>query len=204
MLHEKFIKSKNLLQFRVWTVGDGPRVWETQDVWRDIEEKLAEERVPEAAHALRRYLEFVCSDLTVKMRVRLEARHQANYDLGDMMPAVIGKWKEILGKAKASAQSWKQMDKFTILNEMSARFSSACEQTNAEQWSVNAAVHYNEWASLRKQDFVPVAKAFQDLLAELSCDTCGVWLHVTPSRGEMEAIACDCGKSNFTLKKQGV
>ena len=34
---------------------------------------------------------------------------------------------------------------------------------------VNKAIHYNEWANLSKNDFMPVVSAFKDLLQQFRC-----------------------------------
>ena len=36
---------------------------------------------------------------------------------------------------------------------------------DAEQWAVNKALHYNEWADLQRQDFAPLVGAYRDFLA---------------------------------------
>lgn len=50
----------------------------------------------------------------------------------------------------------------------------------AAQWQFNAGVHYNPWADLTKEDFIPVAKAQKVFVGMLSCDTCGEASTVLP------------------------
>jgi hypothetical protein len=70
--------------------------------------------------------------------------------------------------------------------------------TNVEQWAINKAVHYNEWANFGKKDFEPVVAAFKDLVAHFQCDTCQSFLYVSP-RGRPEAVRCACNGINLNL-----
>lgn len=70
---------------------------------------------------------------------------------------------------------------------------------NVEQWAVNKAVHYNEWANFGKKDFQPVLAAFKAFLSCFRCDACESWVHVTP-HGNPETLRCGSGAINFNLK----
>lgn len=71
-----------------------------------------------------------------------------------------------------------------------------------EQWAVNKAVHYNEWANLGKRDFEPVVAAYKEFLERFRCVTCDSWLYVTPKRGPSESLRCDCDAHSFNLKSK--
>ena len=77
--------------------------------------------------------------------------------------------------------------------------SAAAGASNVEQWAVNKAVHYNEWANFGKKDFQPVVAAFKALLACFRCDGCESWMHITP-RAMPESLRCGCNAINFNLK----
>ena len=70
---------------------------------------------------------------------------------------------------------------------------------NVEQWAVNKAVHYNEWANFGKKDFEPVVAAFKELLGCVRCETCDSWLYVTP-RASPESLRCACNAISLNLK----
>ena len=70
---------------------------------------------------------------------------------------------------------------------------------NVEQWAVNKAVHYNEWANFGKKDFEPVVAAFKELLGCFRCETCESWLYVTP-RVNPESLRCPCNAISLNLK----
>ena len=79
--------------------------------------------------------------------------------------------------------------------------SEAAAAQNVEQWAVNKAVHYNEWANFDKKDFEPVVTAFNELLDCFNCPDCHSWLHITP-RAQPETLRCLCGAISFNLKSK--
>lgn len=72
--------------------------------------------------------------------------------------------------------------------ERKATFSTSNGAMSVEQWAVNKAVHYNEWANFGKKDCEPVVATFKELLACFSCDKCGSWPYVT-LRGNLNRCA---------------
>jgi len=76
------------------------------------------------------------------------------------------------------------------------------ETSKAEQWQVNAAVHFNSWDNLGKEDFEPVVKAFRDLLGGFTCPDCSEYLRVSPERETPELVRCECGKTNINLRNK--
>ncbi|MBB5049386.1 hypothetical protein HNR60_004163 [Rhodopseudomonas rhenobacensis] len=66
------------------------------------------------------------------------------------------------------------------------KLSSSAVASNVEQWAVNKAVHYNEWANFGKNDFTPVVDAFKELLDCFRCTDCQSWLYITPRGGSPE------------------
>ena len=77
--------------------------------------------------------------------------------------------------------------------------STAASASGMEQWAVNRAVHYNEWANFGKKDFEPVVTAFKELLECFSCETCKSWVYVK-SRGTPESLRCGCSVVSLNLK----
>lgn len=77
--------------------------------------------------------------------------------------------------------------------------STAAGTQNVENWAVNKAVHYNEWANFGRKDFEPVVAAFKELLECFQCKNYESWLDVTP-RGSPESLRCTCNAISFNLK----
>jgi hypothetical protein len=107
--------------------------------------------------------------------------------------------KDLLGKATAAAQSWGKDAEKQAAGKRKDALSAAAGASNVEQWAVNKAVHYNEWANFGKKDFQPVVAAFKALLACFRCEACESWVHVAP-RGNPETLRCGCNSVNLNLR----
>ena len=194
------VDRKHSLEFYGWTIDTGPIVSPVSDVWDEIDKDLSKNQVPDAAGKLRRHLEFVSRELAGELVAYPPFRPDGNYDLGDLLPSVVGRHKTLLGKAADTAQSWgneeikeKAIEKKDALKEFVTR--SECEK-----WAINNAVHYNAWANFSRNDFQPVVSAYKSLLEEFRCEECDSWLYVSPKKGIPESLRCACFSINFNLK----
>lgn len=100
------------------------------------------------------------------------------------------------------AQSWGNKDAQQQLAKMQEEFSNSVVESQTERWTINAGVHYNEWANLTKEDFKPVVEAYKKLLETFTCPKCSAFIRIAPSRGEKEGLRCDCTNVNINLKKK--
>jgi hypothetical protein len=203
----QFMKTENLIEasvsFAGWTVDTGPQAWNEGDVWQQIGDKLAKGDVPGAAGTLRRYLEFMSTMLADNLRASVEYHGNGSYDLGDLMPPVVRAWKSQLKRAKDAASSWGQ--DITVIEAFEKKTNAQAAATNAEQWMINKAVHFNAWATLQVKEFESVVAAFRSLLETMRCQApkCGEFLHVSPRKGhEKQALRCGCGAISFNLNKK--
>jgi hypothetical protein len=97
---------------------------------------------------------------------------------------------------------WNQKETVAALAERESVFGQLAAASQAEQWQVNVAVHFNSWDNLKKEDFLPVVKAYRELLTGFMCPKCGEFLHVSPDRETAESLRCDCGQTAINLKKK--
>lgn len=75
--------------------------------------------------------------------------------------------------------------------------------TAIEQWPINSAVHYNEWAaSLQREDFKPVVAAFEKLECQFGCPDCGEPLYIVRISKKNDALRCGCSKVNLNLNQK--
>lgn len=195
------VTSKTALSFHGWSVDTGPLVESNVAIWEEINAALDKGKVEVAASTLRRHLEYVSWHVADQVGAAPQFRADGNYELGDLLPAVLKRTKDLYGKAAEAAQSWgnntakeaavKCKDALTISNGA----------MNVEQWAVNKAIHYNQWANFGKKDFAPVVIAFKELLDCLRCAACDAWLYVTP-RTKPEALRCPCSAVNLNLKQR--
>jgi ABC-type cobalamin/Fe3+-siderophores transport system ATPase subunit len=193
------ITRRTSLAFHGWAIDTGPLVESNLDIWDDIAASLAKGKVEVAAAALRHHLEYVSRHLADELGATVQFRADGNYELGDLLPPVLARMKYLLGKAADAAQSWGNNELRDSIAARRTALSNATGTQNVEQWVVNRAVHYNEWANFGRSDFEPVVAAFKELLRCFVCPTCESWFHITPPRGAPEALRCPCAATNLNL-----
>lgn len=194
------IKGKSAAHFRTWSVDVGPTEWSDRDVWDEIDSHLKVNDVRAAAALLRNYLEHSAKEICHQLRAPVAFRGDAQFTLGDLLPSGLGRLSKLLKQGKKTAQSWKQADLMEDLNRRERRFQAASEATKADQWQVNAAVHFNEWTNFSKEDFLPLVQSFKTLLAEFRCPDCEALLEVVPDTGTEQGLRCACSKVNINLR----
>jgi hypothetical protein len=159
------VTAKTSIAFHSWTIDTGPLVESNVEIWDEIAAALAKGRVEAAAAALRHHLEYVSRHLADQLGATPTFRADGSYELGELLPSVLSRMKSLCGKAADAAQSWGNTAAKEAAAELKATLSTSNAATNVEQWAVNKAVHYNEWANFGKKDFEPVVSAFKELLA---------------------------------------
>lgn len=199
---EGMVRSRELVEFHNWSIEGGPQVNYDVILWDQIAESLGKNDVPTTAGQLRRGLECffgeVCDSL--EAFVRYNASHR--WELGDLCPAAIREYRELIKKAKDAANSWDDHDTIEKFNEREKISSAIFAKSQAEQWAVNANVHYNNWTNFVREDFVPVVEAFKDMCSLFVCEGCGSILRVTSANHERVNVRCRCGKESWNLTKK--
>jgi hypothetical protein len=200
MKTEGIIGGRSGVQFRGWNVDVGPTSLDDRDVWTEIDDYLKQNDVRSAASLLRHYLEYTAAELCHRLRAPVEFRGDAQYQLGELLPPAITRMRKIYSLGKQAANSWNQKEVLGQIAVRKSTFAALANTSNAEQWQVNVAVHYNSWENLRKEDFEPVAKAFRDLLSGFTCPDCNEYLRMSPERETPGSLRCECGKTNINLR----
>jgi hypothetical protein len=129
------------------------------EIWDEIDSALGKGKVEATAAALRRHLEYVSRLLADQLGAAPQFRADGNYELGDLLPSVLARMKDLYGKAAAAAQSWRKNDEKEAIANRKAALSAAAAAS---------------------KDFQPVVSAFKTLLACFRCDACESWMHITP------------------------
>ena len=199
---EGVVASKSSVAFHTWTVETGPVLDEVADVWDKIDDDLLKNDVPAAAGRMRRHLEYVAADLADELAAKVSFRGDGGYDMGELLSAVIGRQGELLKSALRAARSWEdkvQIEQIEGLLKVRAEIMAAKQ---GEEWIVNKAIHYNEWADLSRNDFRPVVMAFRQLLQQFRCNKpkCDSWLSLIP-RNDPVDLRCSCGSFRLNLKE---
>ena len=193
------VSGKTSLSFHSWTIDTGPLVESNVEIWQEIATALGKGKVEAAAAALRHHLEYVARHLADQLGATPQFRADGNYELGDLMPSVLKRMKDLCGKAAEAAQSWGKSVEREVATTRKTALSTSNAAINVEQWAVNKAVHYNAWANFGKKDFEPVVAAYKELLACFSCPVCDSWLYTAP-RLNPESLRCACNAVNLNLK----
>jgi hypothetical protein len=199
------IGATNSVRFSNWTPDHGPTEWSNRDIWTEIDDALKDNDVHTAASILRYYLEHIFKDVCHNLRAPVEFKGDGRYELGDVLPPAVRRFRDLIVEGKKVAESWERKDDVVALTEREKSVAASLRASNAEQWQINPAVHYNEWANLTAADFSPVANAFKELIQKFSCDKpeCGSLYYLsftTPKTAD--AVRCSCGHTNINLKKR--
>ncbi|MFK4654220.1 hypothetical protein ABIF97_004154 [Bradyrhizobium japonicum] len=193
------VSGKTSLRFHSWTIDTGPLVESNVEVWDEIKTALDKNKVGVAAAALRRHLEYVSRHLADQLGAAVVFRGDGGYELNDLLPPVLARFKTICAKAADAAQSWGNDRGEAEATALKSKLSSSNAASSVEQWAINKAVHYNEWENFGKRDFAPVANAFQELLECFRCEGCESWLFVTP-RHKPISLRCACDTVSLNLE----
>ena len=190
----------NLLEFPSWSVETGPIVNAHQDMWDRIERHLEGDRVSEAALALRRGAESFFEQAASRMRARVSYRGDYRWDLGDWMPGVSERYKELLNRARRSARSWQNDELLKELDELESVRVQIMGNVFSEQWDINPSIHWDRWIDLTPKEFLSVSETFQSLIGQLTCPDCGTTLAVASQGTREVAAACDGGHTSWNLQ----
>lgn len=200
MQTEGLVESKGGLTLQNWSVETGPIVEQAAGIWDKIESDVAKGETPVAAGRLRRHMEYVGAELADRLGAKPPFRGDYSYDSGDLVSAVIGRHGELLKLGARAANKWNSEDAKAKVTALKDSRKEALDAYHGEQWVLNRAIHFNEWAQFTKAEFREVVEAFKRLLAELRCSSCESWLYVTPRKGTAENLRCDCGSVMVNLK----
>jgi hypothetical protein len=196
---EGVVQTKSMIEFYNWNVDSGPQVNTETEIWDKIRMDLEKKDVSAASAGLRRgseeYFSIVCDALQAPVKFKLNGR----WELGDLLPAAITQYRYLLKLAKKSANSWNQKERLAQLAEINSIASAIFTRSSAEEWAINANVHYTNWANFSPQDFSPVVEAFQDLFGLFRCNNCGTILSITVLGVSPANLRCHCGQVDWNL-----
>ena len=200
MQTEGLVESRGGLTLQNWSVETGPIVEQAAGVWDKIESDVAKGETAVAASRLRRHMEYVGAESADRLGAKPPFRGDFSYDAGDLVSAVIGRHGELLKLGAKAANKWNNEDAKLQVAALKHSRTEALDAYRGEQWVLNRAIHFNEWAHFTKAEFREVVEAFKRLLAELRCESCDSWLYVMPRKGNPESLRCDCGGVMVNLR----
>jgi len=187
------------IEFYDWDLETGPHYQDAYDQWASIAEALEARDVSAAAAKLRRASEEFFSHACEVLEASVPYRADARWDLGALLPAAVSALRKKLREARQAAERWGNETAAEALGEMESVVRQIFARTQAEQWAVNPAVHYNRWAEMTPGDLQPVVEAFRDLFNAMRCSHCGGLYRVLKQNGRDASISCPCGALSATL-----
>ena len=197
---ERVVEASRVTQFTGWTVEGGPNTHRQMDLWETIQAELEKEDVASAAFQLRRGSEDFFETVCDKLGAKLVYNAGMQWQLDDWLFAAMEEYKSLLKRGKSVASSWGNQEAVYQFVELESLRSQIYGRTYAEQWAINANVHFNSWANMSKQDFIPVVQAFKDLHALFRCSNCKRFLEKVPRKGTLQSATCPCGATNWNLR----
>lgn len=197
--HTGFVKAKQCMEFYDWNIDTGPKFNQLVDIWKRIEECLSKNDVPSAAFQLRRGSEEFFSVLSDSLRASIRYDKDGVNDFNEFLSSAISRYDKLLGKAKESAQSWGQDEKFKLVAAIDKSSKEIFKKVFGEKWSININVHYNEWANFSPDDFEPVVKAFKELMDLFICKSCQSNIYIVVEDNEEQTLRCSCSDIDWNL-----
>lgn len=196
---EGVVKRDNMLHFVNWKIETGPIIELERDFWDKIEEELARDDIPAAAHRLRWNAECFFENICDAFGAKIAYKGDYHWELGDYAPAAISAYRDYLKRAKKSAELLEQVEKMKQLEVLDKEASGIIDESQIEQWVINENVHYNKWSGFSKQDIVPVIKAFKDLFSLFTCPSCKMVVSVSVQGRDPKCLSCRCGEFYWDL-----
>jgi len=199
---EGIVSQKNMVHFLSWDIDVGPAYELDKDLWTKIDELLKKDDVPSAAHKLRReaecYFENVCDFFYSK----IPYKGSRQWELGEYVSAAVSSLKAFSEKA---IKNFKKAGEGAKAGEVDTFYKNAKEiisKSQVEQWAINAEVHYNSWADMKKKDFEPVVQSFKNLFNLFQCDSCKKPLIFERGIGEhkSKSLSCSCKKISWNVE----
>lgn len=199
---EAVVTSKSLVELFNWNIDTGPFINHRVDIWDRIRRDLENNDVSSAAARLRRGSEQFFSIICENFRATITFKFNAQWDLGELLPAAVNKYRKLVDKAIKSAQSWTDNEKENELKGIYKNFTKTLQRSNAERWGINPNVHYQMWANFSVYDFKPIVEAFKQLFNEFICQKCTSTYFITTLKMEETALRCKCSHINWNLVKK--
>lgn len=193
------IAKSNSHRITSWDLDSGPRTKFDESAWEKISKHLEDDEVELAAFVLRKSSEEFFQEVCNNLKARVRFSSDGEYDLGNVCVPAITELGRLIKKAKNVANSRKDSDLQAQIEQFHERVKQVVKESNAEQWAINASVHYNTWHTMERNDFAPVAEAFKQLFSLFVCDNCSASLHVVFDGTQEAFLACDCSAIEWSL-----
>jgi len=197
--YQGVITSKGKIEFYGWNIETGPKVNYLGSIWDQIDRDVDLNHISEAASKLRKFSEEFFFTVCQYLKAKVICKPTADWNLGELLFPAMSKYKDIIKKAKKSAESWNNLDLLADLDELDSTRHQTFIRVAGEQWVLNPCVHYNEWENFTQEEFRSVIDAFKDLFDLFQCHKCSSINKIISTGKKEEILKCNCGHANLNL-----
>ena len=191
----------NSVEFTDWTIELGPSVSnEDSEDWEKIYELVRSNNISQASAKLRKASEQFFASVCERLEGKVVYRSGNQRSLGELGSSIETRYKSLLRDSKKSYDSWGRSEESKNVAVISKEFHEICKTKEIEQWAINPTTHYNEWATLSKNDFLPIIDAFKRFFECFKCPKCGSIIELSKSNYRNVGLCCSCKNINLNLE----
>lgn len=194
------VDPRNSIRFTRWSLSGGPNVDNPPELWKEIENALEADLVPDAAHKLRRASEEYFDEVCDALKAPVPYDSLGEHDLGDLLLPGMARFKSLLARASRAAESWDQDEKVKKIAELNDRRSEINSGLNEEWWTVNSEVHFSRWYQLDSSELKPIVDTMKLAHDLFQCQLCQSMLSVSHVENKEKALECSCGNVSLNLE----
>lgn len=199
------VKGNNTFKFYNWTIDSGPlTTLDELEKWDEIYDLISNGNIRQASATLRQSCENFFNTACENLRAYTIHLQKRDHSLGDLIDPAAAKLNKLYSQSIKANDSWGNDNIVKKIEELKIGLEKARKNAGSEYWAINPTTHYNEWASLSPNDFLPVAKSYEELFKHFKCSKCNSMLTLAMSGSEELALICTCMDVNLTLKGKKV
>ena len=199
------INSDGVVQFSDWNIEDGPRTIDRPEMeWETVETALDDGNVSIAAHQTRRLAEWYLREACDRLGGKVPFKADSEWNLGDFQQGVISRYKKLLGKAKASANSWGNEERVEYFTELDDNMTDISDRIAEDGAALNPNIHWNEteskFANSTPSELRPAVDVYKELYEILWCEDCDSCMRVVQDGLVDDSVRCNCSSIHWNLR----
>lgn len=198
------VDSDNAIQLEGWDISEGPILVDQPEMeWETIEQELEAGNISIAAHQTRRMAEWFLREACDRIDGKIPFKADSEWTLGDFKKGVVTQYKDLVGMAKAAANSRNEdMEYYERLEDEMGDIDQRISKQGA---AINPNVHWNEgesaFAGITPQEMRAAVEAYRDLYRQLWCEECNSCIRLLREGRQVVRVSCVCDDISWNLRK---